>query len=113
MQEEPMQLRFYVAATALAGLLVTTHLGAQNKKDEPINVQGSVLTIDKSTISVRTGTATRQVMFGSGTKFLYGHSNDNKPGSPDQVKEGNYISCSTMPEQNHLMASECVYREKR
>ncbi len=107
-----MQLRCYLFAAAL--LLVTLHLGAQDKKqDKPINVQGSVLSIDKSTISVRTGTASRQVMFGSGTKFLYGHSNENKPGSWDQVKEGNYISCDTMPEQNHLMAKECVYREKR
>jgi hypothetical protein len=52
-------------------------------------------------------------MFGGETKFLYGHSKDNKPGSSDQVKEGNYISCSTMAEQNHLMAKECIYRESR
>jgi hypothetical protein len=109
-----MQARFYLGTAALAGLLLTLHLDAQDNKDEKsIDVQGSVLTIDKSTISVRTGTASRVVMFGSDTKFLYGHSKDNKPGSWDQVKQGNYISCFTVPEQNHLMAKECIYRDKR
>ena len=110
-----MRVRFYVGMAAVAGFVGTATLGAQEKKNEPINVQGSVLTVEKgaSTISVRTGTATRRVAFGSETKFLYGHSDDNKLGSWDQVKEGNYISCSTVPEQNRLMAKECVYREKR
>jgi hypothetical protein len=89
------------------------NVSTQEKKEKPINVQGSVVTIDKNQISVRTGTVTRQVMFGGGTKFLSGHSNDNKSGSSDQVKEGDYISCSTMAEQNHLMGTECVYREGR
>ena len=66
-----MQVRFYLGTAALAGLLFTLHLDAQDKKEEKsINVQGSVLTIDKSTISVRTGTASRAVTFGSDTKFL-------------------------------------------
>lgn len=111
-----MHVRFYLGLAALAGLLLSLNLSAQDKKGEQsINVQGSVITMDKgaSMITVRTGTATRQVAFSNATKFLYGHSDDNKPGSPDQVKEGNYISCSTTAEQNHLMAKECVYREKR
>jgi len=108
-----MRVRLYLVIATVAALLLLPNLIAQEKKEKSINVQGSVLTIDKSMISVRTGTVTRQVMFGSGTKFLYGHSNDNKQGSSDQVKEGNYISCSTMAEQNHLMATECVYRESR
>jgi hypothetical protein len=108
-----MQVRLYLGIATVAASLLLPNLSAQEKKEKPITVQGSVLTIDKSMISVRTGTATRQVMFGGGTKFLYGHSNDNKPGSSDQVKAGNYISCSTMAEQNHLMATECVYRESR
>ena len=109
-----MQVRVYLGVAALAAVFATPSLSAQDKKPEkPITVQGTVLTIDKATISVRTGTVTRQVMFGGETKFLYGHSTDNKPGSPDQVKEGNYISCSAMPEQSHLMAKECVYRENR
>ena len=109
-----MQVRLYLGMGALAAVFAMPNLNAQDKKQEkPITVQGTVLTVDKTAISVRTGTATRQVMFGGETKFLYGHSNDNKPGSPDQVKEGNYISCSAMPEQSHLMAKECVYRERR
>jgi hypothetical protein len=108
-----MRVRLYLGIATVAALLLLPNLIAQEKKEKSINVQGSVLTIDKAMISVRTGTVTRQVMFGSGTKFLYGHSNENKPGSSDQVKEGNYISCSTMAEQNHLMATECVYRESR
>ena len=111
-----MQRRFCLGMAAIAVLVSMPNLGAQdNKKEKPINVQGSVLSIDKGTsmISVRTGTATRQVMFGGETKFFYGHSNDNKPGSSDQVKEGNYISCYTIAEQAHLMAKECVYRETR
>jgi hypothetical protein len=108
-----MRARLYLGIATVAASLLLANLSAQQKKEKAITVQGSVLTIDKSTISVRTGTATRQVMFGGGTKFLYGHSNDNKPGSSDQVKEGNFISCSTMAEQNHLMATECVYRESR
>jgi hypothetical protein len=108
-----MRVRLYLGIATVAALLLLPNLIAQEKKEKSINVQGSVLTIDKAMISVRTGTVTRQVMFGSGTKFLYGHSNDNKPGSSDQVKEGYYISCSTMAEQSHLMATECVYRESR
>ena len=113
-QECKMRVRCYLGMAALAALLLALNLVSQEKKKEkPINVQGTVLTIDKSTIAVKTGNATRQLMFGGDTKFLYGHSNDNKPGSSDQVKEGNYISCSTMAEQSHLMARECVYREGR
>ena len=110
-----MQVRS-LGIVSVATVLFGFHLGGQEKKKaKPINVQGSVVSIDKSTsmIFVRTGNVTRQVMFGGETKFLYGHSNDNKPGASDQVKEGNYISCSTMAEQNHLMAQQCVYRESR
>jgi hypothetical protein len=108
-----MPVRLYLGIATVATSLLLPNLSAQEKKEKPITVQGSVLTIDKSMISIRTGTVTRQVTFGGGTKFLYGHSNDNKPGSSGQVKEGNYISCSTMAEQNHLIATECVYRESR
>ena len=107
-----MQAR-YLGIVSVAALLFGFHLGGQERKAKPISVQGTVASIDKSTsmISVRTGNVTRQVMFGGETKFLYGHSNDNKPGASDHVKEGNYISCSAMAEQNHLLAQQCVYRE--
>jgi len=35
---------------------------------------------DTSTIVVRVGTAARQVIYSPTTKFLYGHSDNNKPG---------------------------------
>jgi len=86
-------------------------------KTEKANIQGTVQNISKdtSTITVRTtGTVTRQVVYSPNTKFLYGHSNDNKPGSVAQVKDSNFISCvGTFDPKNQLMASECVYRETK
>ena len=88
------------------------------KKGEKANVQGTVqnMSKDTSTITVRTGTGqvTRQVMYDAKTKFLYGHSDNNKPGAVAQVKEQNYISCvGTYNDKSQLMATECVYRESK
>jgi hypothetical protein len=88
------------------------------KKGEKANVQGTVqnMSKDTSTITVRTGTGqvTRQVMYDGKTKFLYGHSDNNKPGAVAQVKESNYISCvGTYNDKSQLMATECVYRESK
>jgi len=88
------------------------------KAGEKANVQGTVqnMSKDTSTITVRTGTGqvTRQVMYDAKTKFLYGHSDNNKPGAVAQVKESNYISCvGTYNEKSQLMATECVYRESK
>ena len=84
------------------------------KAPKSANIQGSVRMIDKasSTITVATrGDVTRQVVYTADTKFLYGHSKDNKPGSLDQVKEGNFISCAGTFSGVKLDAKECVYRE--
>jgi hypothetical protein len=67
----------------------------------------------KSMIMIKDGTAIRNVMFSASTKFQYGHTKDNKPGSVDQVKDGNYILCSGTLEAKHLMATECIYRETK
>jgi hypothetical protein len=88
------------------------------KKGEKANVQGTVqnMSKDTSTITVRTGTGqvTRQVMYDAKTKFLYGHSDNNKPGAVAQVKESNYISCvGTYNDKSQLMATECVYRDSK
>ena len=85
---------------------------------EKANVQGTVqnMSKDTSTITVRTGTGqvTRQVVYDAKTKFLFGHSDNNKPGAVAQVKESNYISCvGAFNEKSQLMASECVYRESK
>ena len=104
--------------TALLGLVLVFQLGAQAKKAPKLmNVQGSVEGIDKAknTISVKVGTASKPVMYGPDTKFLMGHSKDNKPGSVDAVKDRYYISCAGTytAGKPQLMATECVYRETK
>src|ERR1700688_4855320 len=80
----------------LFGLVLAFNLGAQAKPPKMINIQGKVQNIDKnaSVITVAKGNLKRDVVFSGDTKFVYGHSADNKPGAMDQVKEGNFISCS-------------------
>ena len=104
----------------LIGLALTVQLGAQDKKAKApkmLNLQGTVAMMDKTkmTIGIRVGTVTRDVMYDADTKFLYGHSKDNKPGSVDAVKDGFYISCggTTMAGKPQIMAKECVYRETK
>ena len=90
---------------------------ADKKGPERANIQGTIsnMSKDTSTITVRTtGTVTRMVVYNPNTKFLYGHSDNNKPGSLAQVKVSNYISCvGTFDDKSQLMASECVYREAK
>jgi len=81
------------------------------------NFQGSVQSMDKSKmmITVRNGNVRRDVIYSADTKFMYGHSKDNKPGSVDAVKENFYISCGGTYDggKPQLMAKECVYRETK
>ncbi len=104
----------------LLGLVLAFSLGAQTKAAKPpkapktMNVQGRVQMIDKgtSTITVAKGNVKKAVVFSGDTKFLYGHSKDNKPGAADQVKEGFYISCSgPYNDKMQQMATTFVYRE--
>ena len=104
---------------ALFGVLAF-QLSAQKKKaktPKQSNLQGSVQSLDKAKmmITIRTGSAKRDVMYSADTKFMYGHSNNNKPGSIDQVKDNFYISCSGMYDAGkvELKATECVYRETK
>src|SRR5215813_14139317 len=89
------------------------------RKDHPeiANIQGTVqnLSKDMSTIVVNVGkNVTRPIIYSPTTKFLYGHSDNNKPGTVAQVKENNYISCvGTFNDKSQLMATECVYRESK
>ena len=48
---------------------------------------------DASTITIEKGSLRREVVYSGDTKFMYGHSNNNKPGAADQV---------TGPVQSHL-----------
>ena len=84
------------------------------KSEKMTNVQGKVGKIDKDTIMVMVGNSPKPVMISSDTKFLMGHSNDNKPGSVGDIKQGNFIACSgTMDAKMQFMAKQCVYRDKR
>lgn len=113
-------LLFTLFLTALLGLALVAGAAAQNKAakpPKPSNIQGKVqmLSKDKSMITVATSTVPREVVYDSDTKFMYGHSKDNKPGSLDQVKEGYFISCQgTFPQgKTQLNAKVCVYRETK
>ena len=115
----------YCGLTGLSILIVlgatlTVKLGAQDKKAKApkmMTYQGTVKMMDKakSTIGVNVSNVQRDVMYSADTKFMYGHSKDNKPGSVDAVKEGYYISCAGTTEAGkpQLMAKECVYRETK
>jgi hypothetical protein len=103
------------------GLISMPDVAAQAKTQKGAdlaNIQGIVqnMSKDTSTLTVRTGTGsvTRQVIYDGKTKFLYGHSNDNKPGAVAQLKDSYFVSCvGTFNDKNQLMASECVYRETK
>lgn len=116
-----------MSIAVLAGSVLMPNLMAQDKKApkaakaQPANkaqqnVQGTLQDIskDKSMLTIRDGTATRVVAYNASTKFLYGHSKDNKPGSIAQVKTSYYISCAAaLDAKKELMASECIYRETK
>ena len=90
---------------------------ARKQNPEKTNIQGTVQTMNKdtSTIMVRVdANVTRPIVYSPTTKFLYGHSDNNKPGAVAQVKENNYISCEgTVNAKSQLIATLCVYRETR
>lgn len=99
----------------LVSFVLAFNAVAKEKTPKVSNIQGRVQMMDKntSTITVAKGSTNRQVVYSADTKFSYGHSNDNKPGSVDQVKEGNYISCSGTFSGVKLNATACVYRETK
>jgi hypothetical protein len=104
----------------LLAVVFALQVAAQKKETKApklSNIQGTVTNMDKSkmTITVKNGNTERDVIYSADTKFLFGHSKDNKPGSVDQVKEKFYISCAgTYPGGKvQLTAKECVYRENK
>ena len=108
-----------VSIVVLAGSLMVPNVAAQDKSTVSKggqNIQGTVVDIskDKSTITIRSGSSTRLVGWNANTKFLYGHSRDNKPGSVEQLKATFYIDCvAGFDAKKELTARECVYRETR
>jgi hypothetical protein len=123
-RSDKMKIRLTCIALSIAVVAAMFSMTsfAQEKKGAAAakeNIQGTVQNMSKetSTITVRVGTggtATRQVVYDAKTKFLYGHSDNSKPGALAQVKDSFYISCAgTFNAKNQLMAQECVYRETR
>jgi len=106
-------------AILLGLILAFTAVAADKpaKAGKMANLQGKVqmMSKDNSTITVeQKGGLRRVVSYGGDTKFMYGHSKSSKPGSVDQVKEGNFINCSgTYNDKMQLAAKECVYRESK
>jgi hypothetical protein len=101
-------------------LVMTLPAAAQGKKakgSKTSNIQGTVQSVDKAkmTIAVKAGPTVRNVVYTSDTKFMMGHSKDNKPGSIDQVKDTNFISCSGTYAAGsvQLNATQCVYRDQK
>lgn len=91
------------------------NLAAKDKAPKMSNVQGRVQMMNKdtSTITVQKGNVQRAVIYSAATKFLAGHSKSSKPGSVDEVKNGNYISCIGDFNAAKLTAKECIYRDAK
>jgi hypothetical protein len=106
----------FLAATV--SLLMTFALSAQSAKPKTgASVQGTVQAIDKANahITLVTGNIKKEVKYDSDTRFLYGHSKDNKPGSVNDVKDNYFVSCAGTVEagKSELLAKQCVYREAK
>src|SRR4029079_13845485 len=118
-----LALALGVSSTSLAGQTKdqkSTKMEKATKMDKAAgkatNLQGTVQSVDqsKSRIVVLVGKAARPLGFNSSTKFLYGHSDNNKPGMVSALKQGTFIACSgTVATNGDFMAKECVYREKK
>ena len=117
-----MRKRFSVfSLLALLALIFAFQGNAQEKKEKAAktsNIQGNVASVDKSkmVVTVKTGGNTRKdVMYTADTKFLQGHSNSNKPGSVDDIKDNYFISCQGTYDAGkvQLQAKACVYRETK
>jgi len=52
-------------------------------------------------------------MYSAATKFMVGHSDDNKAGASDKVQLGNFISCNGAMDKAMLTATDCVYRDAK
>jgi len=112
-----------LAIAVVLSLASSRDLSAQEKKaqkaaEKKANIQGTITNMSKDTFTVRLVDSatpqTREVVYDAKTKFLYGHSNDNKPGDISKVKMQNFISCEgNFNNKSQLMAETCVYRETK
>src|SRR5215469_4359358 len=116
-----MRMKFAICAglslALLAGSAFATKSFAQGKNkmesQNTTNMQGKVGKVDKDTITVLVGNSPKPVMINSDTKFLMGHTTDNKPGSLADIKQGYFISCTVATDaKSNLVAKQCLYRDK-
>jgi hypothetical protein len=107
--------RISVCLAVVGSFFISVNAAAADKTAKPSNLQGTVKMVDKnnSTMRIARGNADREIVYTADTKFMYGHSKSNKAGSVDQVKEGDYISCSGTFTGVKLNATECIYREAK
>ena len=112
-----LSIAILLGSISMPSLMAQDKKKAAAKADAKANIQGTVenMSKDQSTITVRTGgTATRIVVYNATTKWLSGHSDNNKPGALAQVKTSNYISCAgSFDDKSRLVATECVYRDAK
>ena len=104
-----------LALVAGSALMSNTfaHATKMQKTGKTTNLEGKVGKVDKDTITVLVGNSPKPVMVNSDTKFLMGHTTDNKPGSVSEIKQGNYISCTVnTDDKGNLVAKQCLYRDK-
>ena len=95
--------------------LTISPAGAADKKAKEGQITGTVHMIekDKSTIMVMKGNTSRQVIYNSDTKSMYGTQASNKPSSLDELKENWYINCEGTFDGVKLVASACRFRESK
>lgn len=116
-----IKVAVYMALTLalIAGSAVMSTSFAQGKKNKmesknTNNIEGKVGRVEKDTITVLVGSAPKPIMFNGDTKFLMGHTTDNKPGSVGAIKQGDYISCTVAKDaKSNMVATECLYRDKQ
>ncbi len=104
-----------VAFVASAFMVVGIAQGKKaDKGTKTSNIEGKVGKVDKDSITVLVNNAPRPIMFSTSTKFMMGHTTDNKPGKVSEIKKDYYISCSgDVNDKNEFMAKECLYRDKQ
>jgi len=115
-----MRTKFVILAGLCLALLAGSGLapksfaqGKNKMESKNTNMEGKVGKVDKDSITILVGSAPKPIMINSDTKFLAGHTTDNKPGKLADIKQGNYISCTvTTDEKSNLIAKQCLYRDK-
>ena len=108
-------LTSFVLCLGVLVCLTISPAGAADKKAREGQITGTVHMIekDKSTIMVMKGNTSRQVIYNSDTKWMYGTQAGNKPSSFDELKENWYINCRGTFDGVKLVANACRFRESK